>query len=121
MMPQSIDVKPVTRDRILRRQQDFERVLFRGRRLKQGPLSLYLAPGAEAVGRVAFIATGRFRSAVMRNRVRRRLREVFRTSRAAFPQNQDLILRGDAGAAALEFAEFRSEILSLAALATGDK
>ena len=92
-------------------------MLFRGRRLKRGSLSLYRAPCAAAVGRVAFIAAGGFRSAVMRNRVRRRLREVFRTHRAAFPQNQDLILRGDAGSAALEFAEFRSEILNLAAAA----
>jgi ribonuclease P protein component len=108
---------PARRDGILRRKADFERVLFRGRRTKRGALSLYCAASESGRPRVAFVASGRFRTAVARNRVRRRLREVFRATPGGFPCGQDMILRADPGALALTFSQFRAEVLNLAAAA----
>ena len=97
----------------LTRKRDFERVLFRGRRLKRGPVGLYFAPNPEGNKRAAFIATGRFRTAVARNRVRRRLREIFRTNQQCFPAGFDFILRGEPPVAELEFSALKDEILRL--------
>jgi ribonuclease P protein component len=102
------------RDERLRRKKDFERVLFRGKRLKQAPVAIYYAPNPDSGRRAAFIAAGRFRNAVARNRVRRRLREIFRINQDQFASGFDFILRGDPPAAELEFSALRSTILDLA-------
>lgn len=113
----------LSRSERLRRKPDFERVLFRGRHLKGDAVSLYYAvnsaAGPDQAGRrAAFITAGKFRTAPARNRVKRRLREIFRTNLESFPDGADLILRGEPQAAALPFGTLRGELLKLAARAT---
>ena len=98
--------------RILRRNQDFERVLYRGRRLRSGCLSVYFAPGPEE-RRVAFITSGKFPSNVKRNLVRRRLREVYRCSQDSVKPGFDVVIRADARALDLSFADLKQTLLGL--------
>ena len=103
------------KNELLRRSKDIERVLFRGKRLQNGALRVYYAPAAEPGSRrAAFITSGKFPSAVIRNRVRRRLREIFRTSKEQFPLNHDFILRADRTVADIEFAALKETVVGLA-------
>lgn len=106
----------LSKSEILRRRRDFVRVLFRGTRLKSGPVSIYHA-SQSAHGhcrRAAFIATGRFPTIVIRNRIRRQLREIYRLNRQYFPTVGDFILRAEPGACALDFWSLRTVVLDLA-------
>ena len=100
---------------LLRHGRDIERVLFRGRRLQAGAVRVYYGPAAEPENRKAgFITGGRFPGAVARNRVRRLLREIYRTNRELFPVNYDILLRADRAAAEIGYGELKETLLELA-------
>lgn len=100
---------------VLRRKKDFERVLFRGKCRRQGALRLYYDPAPVETGmrRAAFLAGGKFPSNVARNRIRRRLREIYRVNKERFCPNFDFILRADARALALSPLVLSQTMLSL--------
>ena len=66
---------------LLRHNRDIERVLYRGKRVQAGSTRVYFAPAEAGTRRATFITAGKFPNAVTRNRVRRRLREIYRNSR----------------------------------------
>jgi ribonuclease P protein component len=100
---------------LLRRGRDIERVLFRGHRLQAGAVRVYYGPADEPGNRKAgFITAGRFSSAVARNRVRRLLREIYRTNRKRFPAGCDVLLRADRTAAEIGYGELKETLLGLA-------
>jgi len=100
---------------LLRRGRDIERVLFRGHRLQAGAVRVYYGPAREPGSRKAgFITAGRFPGAVARNRVRRLLREIYRTNRELFPANYDILLRADRAAAEIGYGELKESLLELA-------
>lgn len=92
----------------LRRRQDFAEVVRRGRRTARGPLVFHLALPAEAgdasVARAGFVVGKTVGPAVVRNRVRRRLREVVRARLALLPAGARLVVRAQPGAADLSSA-----------------
>ena len=69
--------------------------------------------GDEAV-RIGFITSRRVGSAVVRNRVRRRLREIVRADRARLPGGCWVVLVARAGAAAATFTALQEEWRRLA-------
>jgi ribonuclease P protein component len=97
----------------LRRRSDFAEVVRRGRRTARGPLVLHYSPPppAGALGgdagvpaRAGFVVGKVVGPAVVRNRVRRRLREVVRARLDALPAGARLVVRAQAGAAELDLA-----------------
>ena len=102
------------REEILQKKRDFERVLFHGKQLRASPVVLYYAPSRAGSRRIAFITSGRFQTNVTRNRVKRRLRELFRTNKGSFQPGFDFILRGTPEVADIEFAALRETVLKLA-------
>jgi ribonuclease P protein component len=93
----------------LRRRQDFAEVVRRGRRTARGPLVFhYAAPSADGAGdppRAGFVVGKVVGGAVVRNRVRRRLREVVRARLSALPGGSRLVVRAQTGAAELSYAD----------------
>jgi ribonuclease P protein component len=67
------------RRRILRRRRDFDAAFEKGKRFHNRYLTLLILPReAEDSGEVAFLTPKRLGDAVIRNRLRRRLREAYR-------------------------------------------
>jgi ribonuclease P protein component len=72
-------------------------------------LSVLGGPDGAAPARVGIITSKRVGGAVVRNRVRRRLRELFRTARPRLRPGLWLVLIARAPAATAGFAELRAE------------
>ena len=76
-------------------------------------LALFCPPD-EAPVRVGFITSKRVGAAVVRNKVRRQLRELARHSRAHFPPGSLIVVIAKPAAARASFQELREEWLLLA-------
>ena len=108
----------------LRSPRDFQRVRARGRRVSGALLTLgYVAQvsqdNADAPGytRIGFSVSRRVGGAVVRNRVKRRLREVMRRRLAGIVPGYDLVVTARPGAANASVATLDQEIGALLARA----
>lgn len=68
--------------------------------------------------RVAFLLNSDLRGAVVRNRLKRRLREIYRRNKNWFPPEYDYLIHIHRRAAQLDFAQLKREVHLLAAAAT---
>ncbi len=106
-------------DRVTRR-EDFLAAQKRGRRVHSQHFVLVLFERAEGGPRLGLVTSRKVANAVGRNRIRRVLREVFRTERERFPDRTDVVVIAREGAAALATAAIREEILAALARRKGN-
>ena len=111
---------------ILRRRRDLDRVRRLGARKGTRYLSLRCAPqpepdpgdssrtGEVPDRRVAFLLPRAVGNAVQRNRLKRRLREIYRRNRDWFPAGHDCLVFPTAAAGRLSFAELQEQVRSAA-------
>lgn len=103
------------REARLRDGRDFGRVNRRGKRRAAPHFVAVVAPGRVPGGaRLGLAVSRRVGNAVARNRVKRRIREWFRTSRDELPRDTDWVVIARAGAAELPAAEAHRELSGLA-------
>ena len=101
--------------RRLKLSRDFARVRAEGRTVRGGLLMLGVLPVEEEVAfRVGLVTSKRIGGAVVRNRVRRRLREIVRRHQHALPQGHWLVVIARPAAAQADFATLEQEWLRLA-------
>jgi len=95
-------------DRILRR-QDYQAVYERGTRLSGSLMTVFFLSNSLGRTRLGIAATRKIGSAVVRNRARRRVRDLFRTERPAGSDDIVVIPRGELAEAPAPrlLAEFR--------------
>ena len=105
-------------DRVTRR-EDFLTAQKRGRRAHAQHFVIVLHDRGEGVSRLGLVTSRKVANAVGRNRVRRAVRELFRTHREAFPERHDVIVIAREGAAALATENIREEILAALARRKG--
>jgi len=74
----------------------------------------FFRPSSEGEARAGIITSKRVGGAVVRNKVRRRLRELIRFDRAQFPPGSLIVVIAKSTAAAVGFEELRAEWLLLA-------
>ena len=99
-------------DRVLRR-DDFLAAQKRGRRVHTAHFVLVFHDRGDALGpRLGLVTSRKVATAVGRNRVRRHLRETFRLHRERFPARHDVVVIAKEGAASLDSAAIRGEILT---------
>jgi ribonuclease P protein component len=103
----------LTSDLRLRRGADFRRVYSTGRRVEGRLLVVHVAPGEAESSRLGFSVSTKVGNAVLRNRVRRRLREAARPLVAGVTDHLDVVVVARPGAAAASFAELASELREL--------
>lgn len=82
-----------------------------------GYLVLYARPNRTATNRVGVTVSKKLGCAVVRNRVRRRLREVYRLNEDKFTPGWDIVVVARGRCVGAEFGKLQSSYLSLAAKA----
>jgi ribonuclease P protein component len=104
----------------LRKRTDFESVYAAARKSWARGFTVFVAPGAAGRHRLGLAVGRRVGRAVLRNRVKRRLREAFRLSRESLPGCYDIVVHGRAEVADIEFSELvRSLVGAVRRAATG--
>ena len=95
----------------LRLRRDFLRVQRKGRRRHTAHFVL-VTSSQPSTGqpRIGFSVSRRVGNAVLRNRVRRRLREFFRLNRSELPEGCDTVVIAKPGAAKLSYGELVDEL-----------
>jgi ribonuclease P protein component len=90
--------------------KDFREVYARGRRTRRDGVTVIGAPSTAGGGesRVGFVVPRSVGTAVVRNRIRRRLRAVF--AQVAPVAGFDVVVRGEAQVAEIEFQQLVGEV-----------
>lgn len=100
----------------LRDPRDFQRVNRTGTRRASAHFVAVLAPPrGEGAPKLGLAVSRRVGNAVARNRVKRRVREWFRCSRAGLPPDAEWVVIARAGAAELDASATLAELAALAA------
>ncbi|MGQ0629910.1 MAG: ribonuclease P protein component [Sporichthyaceae bacterium] len=99
----------------LRRRDDFAIALRHGRRSGRGAVVIHLhRPGStdapDVPARVGLVVSRAVGGAVVRNRVKRRLREIMRAQLAAVPAGSTVVLRALPPAAHASAAELAAQV-----------
>ena len=101
------------RDR-LGRSRDFTRVYAQGTRVASRTFLMFLAENTLGHHRLGLAIPRRVGNAVLRNRVKRRLREAFRLSRHRIAGSLDLVLHGRSEVATQPMPELREALVATA-------
>jgi ribonuclease P protein component len=102
-----------SRDSRLRRKPEFDRVYRDGRRQASRHFIVFSAANGLERSRFGMSVGRALGGAVLRNRIRRRLREVLRRLQQEIPSGWDIILHPRASVASAKFQALAAEILSL--------
>ena len=93
----------------LRRTEEIRGVLRRGRRLRSGPVAIFLSESDSEISRAGIIVPRHGQSAVARNRLKRQLREIVRIrvlpALALRERNADILVRARPEAYAVSYAD----------------
>jgi ribonuclease P protein component len=98
--------------RLLRR-GEFRRVYDEGQRRSTPLCAIFFRPNGLPWTRLGITAPAHLGNAVVRNRAKRRLREVFRRHRAGIPAGWDIVLNPRELVAKVQFPTLVREILRL--------
>ena len=93
---------------------DYQRIQREGHRYHTSSFTLLMLSSTQPNTRLGIIATKKIGNAVVRNRVKRRLREVFRQHRDYFPEGADIVVIAKARAADADYHDVESELQKLA-------
>jgi ribonuclease P protein component len=108
-----------SRDDRLRKRRDFEECYASGVRVSGRHLQVFFCP-AEGAAKLGLSVPKRLGSSPARNRVRRRLREVFRRNREILQgRGGRLVVNARASAAEASFAELSADFLATLGRALG--
>jgi ribonuclease P protein component len=89
---------------------DFDLVYQNGKRQFSGHMTVFSLRRAAGAPRVGFTVGRVLGNAVVRNRIKRRLREAVRRNLPALPGPVDLVINPKKSVLTLEFAQLESEI-----------
>ncbi|MGW8283127.1 MAG: ribonuclease P protein component [Gemmatimonadota bacterium] len=104
------DRRRFSRERRLRRSSDIRNVLRTGRRTRCGPVDIFRGSAQDSCSRVAIVVPRHGRTAVERNRVKRRLREIIRLDWLPVAPGGDLVVRARPGAYDSSYDDLRDRL-----------
>ncbi len=94
--------------KVLNNNRDFQRVYSRGKSLVTRYFVIYYLPQKLGYHRIGFTVSRKIGGAVVRNRVRRRLKEMFRLISPGLPRSADIVIVARGQAKAGNFAQMKS-------------
>ena len=92
---------------------DFRRIYRKGRSAVSGGVVVYCLKNRKGMSRLGVTVSTKLGHAVVRNRVRRRLREIFRLNQGGLAQGYDMILVARTRAVGAEYRELERAFLSV--------
>lgn len=98
----------------LKRNRDFRRLYGKGKSAAAPSAVLYCRRNGTGENRLGVTVGAKLGCAVRRNRVRRRLREIYRTNEARFLRGRDIVLVARVRAAHCSYRSLERDVLSLA-------
>jgi ribonuclease P protein component len=98
--------------RLLRR-LEFQRVYKQGQRRSVSLCTVFYRPNGLAETRLGITVPRRLGTAVLRNRIKRRIREIFRLHRQELPGGWDIVLNPRPAAATVAYPALERELLRL--------
>ena len=99
-------------DTSIKRSRDFRRIYARGKSAVSPCVVIYCRKNRLDTNRVGFTVSKKMGKAVVRNRVRRRLREIMRLNGERLEQGYDLILVARGRAVEAEYRRLEADVLS---------
>ena len=98
----------------LKQNHEFRRLYAKGKSAVAPGLALYCRKNRRNVNRIGFTTGTKLGCAVVRNRVRRRLREIYRTNEGRFQVGYDLVVVARVRAVHLRYRELERQFLKSA-------
>ena len=92
---------------------EFDAVYRNGRRRSSRQFTVFFAPNQAGESRFGMSVGRALGGAVVRNRIRRRIREILRLSRKEIPSGWDIIVHPRASTATAAFTAVRDELMTL--------
>ena len=102
-------MNPVTS---IKRNSDFHRIYARGKSAVSPCVVVYCRKNRLGTNRIGFTVSKKLGKAVLRNRIRRRLREIMRLNNGRTEQGYDLILVARGRAAEADYRRLEADVLS---------
>ncbi|NLW39668.1 MAG: ribonuclease P protein component [Tissierellia bacterium] len=97
----------------LRKNEDFKRVYRRGKSFGNRNLVLYIYKNGLDFSRVGFSVSKKIGSSVVRNKVKRRLREIFRNNFDNIMDGYDIIIIPKKNVVDMEFKKLESSVFHI--------
>ena len=91
----------------VKQNSDFRRIYRRGRSAVSGGVVVYCLKNRKGMSRLGVTVSTKLGHAVVRNRVRRRIREIFRLSQGKMKQGYDCIVVARTRAAHADYRELK--------------
>lgn len=98
----------------LKNNYEFRRLYYKGKSAAGPLLVLYVRPNRRKENRLGLTVGVKIGKAVIRNRVRRRLREIYRLNERTLRRGVDLVVVARTGAVEASYRELEQEFLRLA-------
>lgn len=100
-----------TRAERIRTRREFDRIYATGHRGHAPGMAVVVARGQQAYHRLGLSVSRRVGGAVRRNRIKRRIREVFRLSRQHIPGCLDIVVNGRKEMAVMPFDKLTESLV----------
>ncbi|MET7462035.1 ribonuclease P protein component [Nonomuraea sp. NPDC005501] len=100
----------LSRESRMRRGEEFQEAIKRGRRAGRPTLVVHLVVSGDETPRVGFVVSRAIGGAVIRNKVKRRLRHLMRDRLARLPRGSLLVVRANPPAASARSEHLAAEL-----------
>ena len=101
----------LTKKEIIKGRKSFERVLKNGRRFEKGHLKIFVCSGRKR--KVGFAVSSRIRKAVIRNRIKRWLREIYRKEKYKLRDNVEILMLVDSFDNKMSYNTLKEDVLNI--------